>query len=73
MWVAESLVGKGHVVKGIRRHARARHGIVEYFHCHYFKKGNLLKNYYLSTPKQPHEQLEEWLQNLRKRKITSSL
>nr|CAD7460004.1 unnamed protein product [Timema tahoe] len=36
LWVAESFVGKGHVVKGVRRHARGRVGKVEYFHCHYF-------------------------------------
>lgn len=34
--VAESFVTKGQVIKGMRRHGRARFGIVEYFHCHYF-------------------------------------
>ncbi|KAJ8919450.1 hypothetical protein NQ315_016550 [Exocentrus adspersus] len=76
MWVAESFVGKGQVIKGIRRHARARHGIVEYFHCHYFarlEEGKPPKHYYLPYPKQPHEQLEEWLEEMRKRKIYDSL
>lgn len=34
--VAESFVSKGQVIKGMRRHGRARFGIVQYFHCHYF-------------------------------------
>ncbi|KAF5282184.1 hypothetical protein FQR65_LT02881 [Abscondita terminalis] len=76
MWVAESFVGKGLVVKGFRRHARKRIGIVEYFHCHYFvrlEEGTPPKNYYINSPKEPHEQLEGWLQQMRKRKITNSL
>ncbi|XP_018579948.1 39S ribosomal protein L22, mitochondrial [Anoplophora glabripennis] len=75
MWVAESFVSKGHVVKGIRRHARARFGVVEYFHCHYFvrlEEGKPPKHYYLPAPQQPHEQLQDWLANMRKRKITNS-
>ncbi|KAJ8949681.1 hypothetical protein NQ314_008142 [Rhamnusium bicolor] len=69
MWV-------GPVIKGIRRHARSRFGVVEYFHCHYFvrlEEGKPPKHYYMPTPKQPHEQLEDWLKSMRKRKITNSL
>ncbi|XP_066254148.1 large ribosomal subunit protein uL22m [Euwallacea similis] len=76
MWVAESFVGKGKVIKGVRRHARGRHGKVEYFHCHYFvrlEEGKPPKHYYANHPKEPHELLEEWLQDMRKRKITNSL
>ncbi|KAK4886400.1 hypothetical protein RN001_002671 [Aquatica leii] len=76
MWVAESIVGKGLVVKGFRRHARKRVGIIEYFHCHYFvrlEEGTPPKNYYFHSPKEPHEQLEAWLTQMRKRKITNSL
>lgn len=36
IFLAESFVGKGQVIKGMRRHGRSRFGIVEYFHCHYF-------------------------------------
>ncbi|XP_063903722.1 large ribosomal subunit protein uL22m [Zophobas morio] len=76
LWVAESFVGKGHVVKGIRRHGRARFGRVEYFHCHYFvrlEEGKPPKHYYQHHPKEPHQQLEDWLQQMRKRKITNSI
>lgn len=76
MWVAESLVGKGLVFKGMRRHARRRMGKVEYFHCHYFvrlEEGSPPKHYYQNVPKEPSEQLEEWLQQMRRRKIINSL
>lgn len=75
LWVAESFVGKGRVFKGMRRHARGRAGKVEYFHCHYFvrlEEGQAPKHYY-DQPKEPHEQLEDWLANMRKRKINNSL
>ncbi|XP_060532475.1 large ribosomal subunit protein uL22m isoform X2 [Cylas formicarius] len=75
MWVAESFVGKGPVVKGVRRHARARMGIVHYVYCHYFvrlEEGPPPK-YYYAAPKRPHEQLENWLEQMRRRKITNSL
>lgn len=74
--LAESFVGKGKVIKGLRRHARCRTGIVEYFHCHYFvrlEEGSPPEIYYAHTPKQPHEQLQEWLAQMRKRKIINSL
>ncbi|KAG5879298.1 hypothetical protein JTB14_021956 [Gonioctena quinquepunctata] len=76
MWVAESMVGKGAVIKGLRRHARMRAGIVEYFHVHYFvrlEEGKPPEHYYLPYPKKPHEQLNDWLESMRKRKIISSL
>ncbi|KAL1509022.1 hypothetical protein ABEB36_003828 [Hypothenemus hampei] len=76
MWVAESFVGKGTVIKGIRRHARGRVGTVEYFHCHYFvrlEEGTPPKHYYANHPKEPHELLEDWLSNMRKRKVINSI
>ncbi|KAF2884099.1 hypothetical protein ILUMI_22067 [Ignelater luminosus] len=76
MWVAESMVGKGEVIKGYRRHARRRFGKVEYFHCHYFvrlEEGTPPKDYYQNAPKEPQEQLANWLASMRKRKINNSL
>lgn len=73
---AESMVGKGAVIKGLRRHARKRPGIIEYFHCHYFvrlEEGTPPKHYYQNVPKEPHEQLEDWLKQMRQRKIIKSL
>lgn len=77
LWVAESFVGKGMVIKGMRRHSRGRIGKVEYFHCNYFvrlEEGTPPKDYYhfkreLTGP----ELLDKWLQQMRKRKIPNSL
>lgn len=72
MWVAESFVGKGIVIKGMRRHARQRVGKVEHFHCHYYvrlEEGKPPEHYYANHPKKPHEQLKDWLSNMRQRKI----
>lgn len=60
----------------MRRHARGRFGIVQYVHCNYFvrlEEGKPPKHYYLPYPKEPHEQLEDWLASMRKRKIINSL
>ncbi|KAH0555429.1 39S ribosomal protein L22, mitochondrial-like [Cotesia glomerata] len=76
LWVSESFVGKGVTVKGIRRHARARIGRVDYKHVHYFVKleeGKPPKNYYLPEPQTKQSLLEEWLDQMRHRKITNSL
>lgn len=73
---AESFVGKGRVYKGIRRHARARFGQVEYKHVHYFvrlEEGSPPENYYNPAPLNPEQQLDKWLDSMRKRKVTSSL
>ncbi|GLH01073.1 39S ribosomal protein L22, mitochondrial [Gryllus bimaculatus] len=77
LWVAESFVGKGHVVKGFRRHARARFGKVEYFHCHYFvrlEEGTPPEHYYYHTrPLTGSEMLDNWLQEMRNRRIFGGL
>ncbi|KAK9876656.1 hypothetical protein WA026_014031 [Henosepilachna vigintioctopunctata] len=76
MWVAESFVGKGVVIKGMRRHARMRAGEIRYFHCHYFvrlEEGKPPKEYYQTPSKEPQKMLENWLTNIRARKITNSL
>ena len=73
---AESFVGKGRVFKGFRRHARGRMGEVEYKHCHYFvrlEEGEPPKEYYLPGSVTPEQQLENWLESMRKRKVISSL
>lgn len=49
--------------------------MVEYKHCHYFirlEEGTPPEHYYI-PPKKPQEQLEDWLQQMRRRKITNSL
>lgn len=74
-WPAESFVGKGFVIKGIRRHAKMRMGVVHYKYCHYFvrlEEGTPPKDYY-KTIVTPEEQLNNWLEQKRKRKIYNSL
>ncbi|XP_017461715.1 PREDICTED: 39S ribosomal protein L22, mitochondrial-like [Rhagoletis zephyria] len=38
MWIAESFCSKGLILKGYRKHARMRFGIVHYYHTHYMVK-----------------------------------
>lgn len=77
LWVAESFVTKGVVIQGMRRHARARMGKVEYFHCHYFvrlEEGTPPKHYYpFKRELTGSELLENWLQQMRRRKIPNTL
>uniref|UniRef100_A0A182U201 Large ribosomal subunit protein uL22m n=1 Tax=Anopheles melas TaxID=34690 RepID=A0A182U201_9DIPT len=76
LWVAESFCGKGRVFKGMRRHARGRTGEVEYKHCHYFvrlEEGTPPAHYYPAAPKTGEQQLSEWEEAMRKRKVTGSL
>lgn len=76
IFVAESFCGKGQYFQGIRRHAKGRIGRIEYKHCHYFVKleeGTPPEHYYLPHAKTPDQQLEDWIESMRKRKITNSL
>lgn len=76
LWVSESFVGKGRYYKGMRRHARGRVGVVEYKHCHYFvrlEEGEPPKHYYLPEPLTPEDQFNKWMDQMRMRKVISSL
>jgi len=76
LWVAESFCGKGRVIKGVRRHAKRRRGRVEYKHVHYFvrlEEGTPPKHYYLPHPKTPEQQIDSWVEEMRKRKVINSL
>lgn len=73
---AESFATKSIVIKGMRRHARARVGVVHYRYCHYFvrlEEGKPPKHYYQPGPKTGEEWLEEWMEQMRTRKIYNSL
>ncbi|XP_068141380.1 large ribosomal subunit protein uL22m [Drosophila tropicalis] len=75
LWIAESFVGKGRVFKGMRRHARGRYGHVEYKHCHYFvrlEEGEPPVHYY-QEPQTPQQQYDQWMEQMRSRKIINSL
>lgn len=76
LWIAESFVGKGHVVKGIRRHARLRYGEVEYKYCHYFirlEEGQPPLNYYNKPIFDKNTLLMDWIEKMRNRRVISSL
>lgn len=74
---AESFCTKGMVIKGLRRHARARSGEVRYVFCHYFvrlEEGKPPTDYYKRGDDKSSEQmLTEWKNKLRSRKIPHSL
>jgi len=73
---AESFSTKGIVIKGLRRHARNRKGVIHYRYCHYFvrlEEGQPPKHYYLPHPKSGEELLEDWLRNMHMRKVPNSL
>ncbi|XP_046978572.1 39S ribosomal protein L22, mitochondrial [Vanessa cardui] len=75
LWIAESFSGKGMVIKGIRRHARGRIGEVRYQYSHYFvrlEEGKPPLDYYKRNPLTPQQQLDKWLESMRKRKIINS-
>lgn len=76
LWISESFCGKGIYFKGIRRHARGRIGRVEYKHCNYFvrlEEGKPPENYYLPFTKTPEQKLDDWMEQMRSRKIPNSL
>lgn len=71
LWIAESFVGKGIVVKGLRRHARARYGTLHYRYCHYFVKlaeGSPPAYYYKPEPT-GWEYMEDYLHEWRSRTV----
>ncbi|OXU19891.1 hypothetical protein TSAR_009162 [Trichomalopsis sarcophagae] len=76
LWVAESFCTKGYVIKGLRRHAKARTGEIRYTFCHYYvrlEEGKPPKDYYKLNPKSSDELLEDWKSQMRKRKVYNSL
>ncbi|XP_015428454.1 PREDICTED: 39S ribosomal protein L22, mitochondrial [Dufourea novaeangliae] len=76
LWVAESFATKGMVIKGMRRHAKGRQGIVHYRHCNYFvrlEEGKPPADYYMKNPKSGKELLDEWMDKMQHRKVLNSL
>ncbi|XP_067142054.1 large ribosomal subunit protein uL22m [Centruroides vittatus] len=75
LWVGESFVGRGRYIKGLRKHARMRFGVVKYRYCHYFVRlveGPPPKHYY-PPEATGYEKLQEYIQELRDRRIVGSL
>ncbi|CAL1275796.1 unnamed protein product [Larinioides sclopetarius] len=75
LWVAQSFVGKALIIKGLRKHARMRFGVVHYRYCHYFVRlveGPPPKHYY-KPELTGDEKLEEYFAELRARRIHRTL
>lgn len=71
LWVAESFVGKGRYIKGLRRNARGRITIIRYRYCHYFVRlveGKPPEHYY-DPPKSAAQKLDEYVKELRRRRV----
>ncbi|OXA45740.1 39S ribosomal protein L22, mitochondrial [Folsomia candida] len=76
LWVAESFASKGYVVKGVRRHARKRFGLVEYKHCHYYvrlEEGPPPENYYLPNQPDGPTLLQRWIEGRRQLRVAGAL
>ncbi|XP_054724388.1 39S ribosomal protein L22, mitochondrial-like [Uloborus diversus] len=77
LWVAQSFVGKGLVVKGLRRHAKMKIGVIHYRYCHYFVRlveGSPPEHYYEHRRELTgDEKLEEYFNELRARRIHRTL
>ncbi|XP_014279941.1 large ribosomal subunit protein uL22m [Halyomorpha halys] len=76
LWIAESFVGKGNYIKGVRRHAKGRLGEVEYKYCHYYvrlEEGKPPANYYNKPVMDKDTLLSKWIEEMRIRKVISSL
>ncbi|KAK3913984.1 39S ribosomal protein L22, mitochondrial [Frankliniella fusca] len=77
LWVAESFPERAYKLKAYRRHAKGRFCAVELSHVHYLvrlEEGTPPKHYYYyRRPRTPQELLDEYLDELRKRKVINSL
>ncbi|XP_076447066.1 large ribosomal subunit protein uL22m-like [Babylonia areolata] len=75
LWICDSFVGKGKVVKGIRKHMGPRYGLVRYRFVHYFvrlREGKPPEHYY-TPPMTGYQKMEEYITEHRKRRIINSL
>jgi len=74
LWVAESFCVHGPSVKGIRRHARMRFGLVHYRYTHYFvrlEEGSPPEHYYPQEPDAPTK-LKNWIEERRSQRVTGA-
>jgi hypothetical protein len=74
-YAGDSFVGKGQVIKGLRKHMGPRIGIVHYRYVHYFvrlREGRPPKHYY-PPPLTGYEKMAEYVKEQRGRRIRMSL
>lgn len=76
MWVAESFCSKGVYVKGLRKHARMRWGVIRYKWCHYFVKlqegAPSADGLYPKVWRKKRELIEDHIDALRSRRVQFS-
>lgn len=75
LWIEDSFAMKAKTVKGLRKHARMRFGIIHYRYTHYFvrlREGRPPQHYFPPRPT-GNEMLQEYLERLRQRRIYHSL
>ena len=75
MWVEEALCVKGLVIKGTRKHARMRFGVINYFYCHILLKlteGEPPQDFY-RPQRDGNDELKLYFERLRSRRITQGL
>ncbi|XP_005111523.1 39S ribosomal protein L22, mitochondrial [Aplysia californica] len=75
LWICDSFVTKGVVVKGYRKHIKGRYGIIHYRYSNFFvrlREGRPPQHYY--TPdKTGNQKLEEYIKEQRARRIQLGL
>lgn len=73
---AECHATRGIQVKGVRRHAKGRLGMVHYRYCNFYirlEEGAPPADYYRKGDRSGPALLEKWLDEMRSRKIVNSL
>lgn len=75
MWVEDARCHKGLVIKGLRKHARMRFGVVNYFYSHVMLKlteGEPPQDFY-KPQKDGNDHLKDYFDKLRSRKIQQGI
>ncbi|XP_065213186.1 large ribosomal subunit protein uL22m [Planococcus citri] len=76
LWIAECFHGRGVMVKGVRRHAKGRIGLVHYRYCNFYirlEEGKPPADYYRKGDRSGPALLEKWVTEMRGRKIYNTL
>ncbi|CAG5134441.1 unnamed protein product, partial [Candidula unifasciata] len=71
LWIADSFVTKGIVVKGVRKHARGRKGIIHYRYTNYYvrlREGKPPEHYY-APEKTGNELMADYIRKHRQKEI----
>lgn len=75
MWIEDCKIGKGLVIKGVRKHARMRYGTINYFYCHMMIKlteGEPPVDFY-RPKKDGNDLLRQYYDELRSRTIKQGI